>query len=291
MFDLQTPPQPAWEQVQAQAPVQTPVEIQEPPIAELAAPAWDLTLGLISATVQIDQNNGDGTRRVGTAFLIEAPRPDGTPRTVLVTAHHVLDGMASRDARVGWRSEMPGGGWRFAPDPLRIRDIAGDRLWTKHPERDIAVMEISAPPVFARAAIPLGWLASGEDLDNWQVGPGDELLTLGFPRGYSSNTAGFPILRTGRIASWPLTPVENFPVFLLDFPVFPGNSGGPVFWTPAARKLPGTVQPDHPFIAGVLTSEVRPSDEPLGIGVVAHASYVREAIALLDAAPTVGQGP
>ncbi len=291
MFDLQTPPQPAWEQVQAQVPVQIPVEIQEPPIAELAAPAWDLTLGLISATVQIDQNNGDGTRRVGTAFLIEAPRPDGTPRTVLVTAHHVLDGMASRDARVGWRSEMPGGGWRFAPDPLRIRDMAGDRLWTKHPERDIAVMEISAPPVFARAAIPLGWLASGEDLDNWQVGPGDELLTLGFPRGYSSNTAGFPILRTGRIASWPLTPVESFPVFLLDFPVFPGNSGGPVFWTPAARKLPGTVQPDHPFIAGVLTSEVRPSDEPLGIGVVAHASYVREAIALLDAAPTVGQGP
>jgi hypothetical protein len=34
---------------------------------------------------------------------------------------------------------------------------------------------------------------------------------------------------------------------------------------------------------------VRPSDEPLGIGVVAHAVYVREAIALLDAAPTVGQ--
>jgi len=279
MFEFQTPPQPAWEQVQ----------VQEPPIAELAPPAWDLTVGLISATVQIDQNNGDGTRRVGTAFLIDAPRPDGTPRIVLVTAHHVLDGMSLRDARVGWRSEMPGGGWRFAPDPLRIRNDMGDPAWTKHPERDIAVMEISAPPVFARAAIPLAWLASGEDLDDWQVGPGDELLTLGFPRGYSSNTAGFPILRTGRIASWPLTPVRSFPTFLIDFPVFPGNSGGPVFWTPAARKLPGTVQPDHPFIAGVLTSEVRPSDEPLGIGVVAHAVYVLEAIVLLDAAPTVGQ--
>jgi len=278
MFDLQTPPQPAFEQV------------QEPPIAAIAAPAWDLTVGLISATVQVDQNNGDGTRRVGTAFLIDAPRPDGTPRTVLVTADHVLVGMSGPDARIGWRSEMPGGGWRFAPEPIRIRDSSGDPVWTKHPARDIAVMEISAPPVFARAAIPLGWLASGEDLDNWQIGPGDELLTLGFPRGYSSNTAGFPILRAGRIASWPLTPIESFPVFLLDFPVFPGNSGGPVFWTPAARKLPGTVLPDHPFIAGVLASEVRPSGEPLGIGVVAHAAYVREAIALLDAAPTVGRG-
>ena len=274
MFDLQTPPDP----------------VHEPPIAGLVAPAWDLTLGLIGATVQIDQNNADATRRVGTAFLIDAPRPDGSPRTVLVTAHHVLEGMAAPEARIGWRIEMPGGGWRFAPEPLRIRDEVGTPIWTRHTERDIAVMEISAPPVFARAAIPLGWLAGRGDLDSWQVGPGDELLTLGYPRGYSSNTAGFPILRTGRIASWPLTPVDSFPVFLLDFPVFPGNSGGPVFWTPAARKLPGTVQPEHPFIAGILTSEVRPSDEPLGIGVVAHAVYVREAIALLDAVPAAEPG-
>ena len=270
---------------------QTPEIVQEPPIAGLAAPAWDLTVGLINATVQIDQNNGDDTRRVGTAFLIDAPRPDGSPRTVLVTANHVLSGMAAPEARVGWRVEMPGGGWRFAPEPLRIRDAAGDPVWTKHPERDIAVMEISAPPIFARAAIPLGWLASGDDLRTWQVGPGDELLTLGFPRGYSSNTAGFPILRVGSIASWRLTPIESFPVFLLDFPVFPGNSGGPVFWTPAARRLPGTTQPHHPFIAGILTSEVRPADEPLGIGLVAHASYIREAIALLDAGAGRDQGP
>lgn len=275
MFDFQTLPEP----------------IQESPTAGLVAPAWDLTLGLISATIQIDQNNGDATRRVGTAFLIDASRPVGSPRTVLVTAHHVLEGMAASEARVGWRIEMPGGGWRFAPEPLRIRDESGAPIWTRHPERDIAVMEISAPPVFARAAIPLGWLAGRDDLDRWQVGPGDELLTLGYPRGYSSNTAGFPILRTGQIASWPLTPVERFPVFLIDFPVFPGNSGGPVFWTPAARKLPGTVQPGHPFIAGVLTSEVRPSGEPLGIGVVAHAVYVREAIALLDVSPRAEPGP
>jgi S1-C subfamily serine protease len=273
MLDLQTPP----------APPQDP-----PPEAGLARPAWDLTVGLISATVQVDQMNGDGTRRVGTGFLIEAPRPDGTPRTVLVTAHHVLGGMTRPEARIGWRLEQPGGGWRFAPEPLRIRDEAGEPVWTRHPDRDIAVMEISAPPAFARAAIPLAWLADRTSLDEWQVGPGDELLTLGFPRGYASNTAGFPILRVGRVASWPLTPIESFPVFLLDFPVFPGNSGGPVFWTPAARKLPGTVQPDHPFIAGVLTSEVRPGDEPLGIGLVAHAGYVRDAIALLDA-PRVGR--
>ena len=268
MFDLQLPPDPA----------------PEPPAAALPAPAWDLTVGLIAATVQLDQpNSGRPTRRVGTGFLVDAPRPDGQPRTVLVTAHHVLNGMADPDARIGWRVEMPGGGWRFTPEPLRIRRENGDPAWVRHPVRDIAVMEVSAPPAFARAAIPLGWLADADALDARQVGPGDELLTLGYPHGYSSNKAGFPILRVGRVSSWPVTPIEAFPVFLLDFPVFPGNSGGPVFWTPAARKLPGSVQPDHPFIAGVVVSEVRPGDDPLGIAVVAHAVYVREAIALLDA--------
>lgn len=268
MFDLQIPPDPA----------------PEPPAAALVVPAWDLTVGLIAATVQLDQPNDDAaTRRVGTGFLIDAPRPDGQPRTILVTAHHVLDGMPAPDARIGWRVEAPSGGWRFAPEPLRIRRESGEPVWIRHPERDIAVMEVSAPPAFARAAIPLGWLAEPEALEAWEVGPGDELLSLGFPRGYSSNTAGFPILRSGRIASWPLTPIRRFPVFLLDFPVFPGNSGGPVFWTPAARKLPGTVQPDHPFIAGVLVSEVRPGGERLGLGIVAHAAYIRETISLLDA--------
>jgi S1-C subfamily serine protease len=268
MFDLQIPP-----------------EVHTPPAAEAVAsrPAWDLTAGLIAATVQIDQRIGDGaTRRVGTAFLVDAPGPDRLPRTVLVTAAHVLEGMASPEARIGWRFQEAGRGWRFAPEPLSIRDRQDIPRWTRHPERDVAVMTVAAPPEFARAAIPLGWLAGPTVLEAWQVGPGDELMTLGYPHGYSANKAGFPILRTGRIASWPLTPISEFPTFLLDFAVFPGNSGGPVFWTPAARRPPGTAQPEHPFVAGVLVQEMRVGGEPVGIGIVAHAEYIREAIALMD---------
>ena len=267
MFAIQIPPEPA--------PVPAPV----------IAPDWDLTRGLIDATVQLDQPDGNGRRTVGTGFLVEAPRPDGTPRTVLVTAAHVLERMPGTEARIGWRIALPDGAWRFTPEPLRIREADLTPDWTRHPERDIAVMEIVAPETFARAAIPLGWLAEADAFDQWQVGPGDELLSLGFPRGLSANRAGFPILRVGRIASWPLTPIGAFPTFLLDFPVQAGNSGGPVFWTPGARRLPGTPMPDHPFIAGVLVQSVEVDGEGLGIGVVAHAVYVREAIALMDGAP------
>lgn len=263
--------------------VQSPPE--PPPAAVDVRPAWDLTLGLIAATVQLDQPDGQGTRTVGTGFLIDAPKPDGTPRTVLVTAAHVLNGMADKQARVGWRTALPDGSWKFEPEPLTIRDFDDQPLFVRHPDRDIAVMEVQAPPEFARAAIPLGWLADENSLAAYSVGPGDELFSLGFPRGLSSNRAGFPILRVGRVASWPLGPVAAFPTFLLDFTVFPGNSGGPVFWTPAARSLPGKTEPDHPYIAGVLTQEVLVGQERLDLGVVAHAVYVREAIALLDAPP------
>ncbi len=262
---------------------QTPPEIPAP--EPVQAPVWDLTVGLINATVQLVQAQGDGSRTVGTGFLIQAPRPDGSPRVVLVTAAHVFDRMPAVEARIGWRTPLPDGSWKFDPQPLRIRDRDNAPLWYQVEGRDIAVMEVIAPEAFARAAIPLGWLADADTFDAWQVGPGDELLSLGFPRGLSSNRAGFPILRVGRVASYPLSPVAAFPTFLLDFTVFPGNSGGPVFWTPTARRRPGTVEPDHPFIAGLLTQEVRVQDERLEIGVVTHARYVRDAITLIDAVP------
>lgn len=257
----------------------TPVQETPPPVAR---PVWDLTVGLIDATVQLDQPSGPGTRTVGTGFLIQAPRPDGTPRVVLVTAAHVLEKMAEPQARIGWRIALAEGAWRFDPQPLTIRDEVGEALWTQHPDQDVAVMEITAPEPFARAAIPLAWLADRTTFEALQVGPGDELLSLGFPRGLSANRAGFPILRVGRIASWPLSPIAAFPTFLLDFTVFPGNSGGPVFWTPSARRRPGMPEPETAFIAGLLSEEVRVGDDRLDIGVVTPAVFIREAIALLD---------
>ena len=255
-------------------------------IEGFALPSWDLTVRLISATVQIDQSQGDGTRTVGTGFLVNAPTIEGTPRVVLVTAGHVLDRMPVENARVGWRFEADDGAWRYAPQPLKIREV--DRpLWTRHPTQDIAVMSITAPDTFARAAIPLSWLADETTFARDQVGPGDEMMALGFPRGLSANRAGFPILRVGRVASYPLTPVSAFPTFLLDFTVFPGNSGGPVFMTEAARRRPGVAEADQPFVAGMLTQQVELNAERLEIGVVVHASYIREAIALLDGAPPI----
>ena len=245
--------------------------------------AWDLSVELIKATVQLEQPLGDGTRTVGTGFLIEAPRPDGSPRTVLVTASHVFQKMPFANARIGYRVQAKDGSWSYAPQDLKIRDGEGEPLWTKNPDRDIAAITVSAPPEFAKAAIPLNWLAQTDTFDKYQIGPGDEMMALGFPRGLAANGAGFPILRAGRVASYPLSPPAAFPTFLLDFTVFPGNSGGPVFMAQGARRRPGAKEAEEvQFIAGILTQQVELNNDRLAIGIVTHASFVRDTVALLD---------
>lgn len=247
--------------------------------------AWDLSVDLIKATVQLEQPLGDGSRTVGTGFLVSDPTPDGKPRTILVTAAHVFEKMPSMSARIGYRIQGSEGVWRYDPEALKIRD--GDHpLWTKHPTRDVAAMVVEAPPEFAKAAIPLNYLAQDDTFNKFNLGPGDEMMALGFPRGLSANSAGFPILRSGRVASYPLAPATNFPTFLMDFSVFPGNSGGPVFMAEGARRRPGASESQEvQFVAGLLTQQVELSGERLEIGIVTHAKFIRETLALLDKVP------
>lgn len=245
--------------------------------------AWDLAVELIHATVQLEQPLGDGTRTVGTGFLIAETAPDGTPRTVLVTANHVLAKMPGNEARIGYRIANPDGSWSYSPQTLRIRDADGAKLWIQHPSRDVAAISIKAPDEFAKAAIPLSWLAQDDTFQVNQVGAGDEMMALGFPRGLAANQAGFPILRSGRVASFPIAPAQVFPTFLLDFTVFPGNSGGPVFMSQAARRRVGADEGhDVQFIAGLLTQQVELNSERLEIGIVTHAKFIRETLALMD---------
>jgi hypothetical protein len=83
----------------------------------------------------------------------------------------------------------------------------------------------------------------------------------------------------------------------LDFRVFPGNSGGPVFISQVDRHRPGADQVENvQFVAGMLTQQVELNDQRLEIGIVTDATFIRDAIALLDkpkrhGAPTAPDAP
>lgn len=237
----------------------------------------DFSVAVIEATVMIEQAVGNDRRAIGTGFLVADRDQDGRPRTVLVTANHVLSEMSRARTRLGFRVQVQQN-WTYSPVDLEIRDRDGAPLWTAHPSRDVAAIEISVPPAMAQKAIPLAYLADDGSFDQTTIVPGEEFMALGYPRGLSANVAGFPILRSARLASYPLGAASRSPTFLLDFSVFPGNSGGPVLLSTTARD--GRSRPG--LIAGLLTQQVEVEQERMDIGIVTHARFVRETLGLID---------
>ncbi len=243
----------------------------------------DLTVALIKATVQIDQPINEAKRMVGTGFLVSVPNPNGAPQIVLVTAAHVFEKMPAAEVRVGWRVETKAGAWAYLPGSMTIRNATGP-TWYQHPAQDIAVIPVAVPDNLRDAAIPESLLGDEGTFATEHVNAGDEMMTLGYPHGLSANVAGFPILRAGRLASYPVAPSASYPTFLIDLTAVPGNSGGPVFMTSQSGK-------GNTFVAGVLIKQVQDDDQRLELGVVADAVFVRQTIELMLKAQSSGPMP
>lgn len=243
----------------------------------------DLTVDLIKATVQIDQPINEAKRMVGTGFLVSVPRADGSSQVVLVTAAHVFEKMPAGDVRVGWRYQDAQGAWIYEPSNITIRNTGGP-TWYQHPTQDIAVIPVSAPASFKDQAIPQAMLADDTTFAAEHVKAGEEMMTLGYPHGLSANVAGFPILRAGRLASYPLAPSSAYPTFLIDLTAVPGNSGGPVFMTTDGPK-------GRTFVAGVLIKQVEDDNQRLELGVVTDAIFVRQTIDIMLKAQATGLRP
>jgi len=137
-------------------------------------------------------------------------------------------------------------------------------------------------------------LADDKFLTDRKIHPGDEVRILGYPYGFEANDAGFPVLRSGRIASFPLTPTSKVQTFLLDFQVFRGNSGGPVYILERRALNDGDLTTVNVYQILGLVSEEATLNEPvstldensvirhqLGLGVVVQAQAIKEAIDLL----------
>ena len=171
----------------------------------------------------------------------------------------------------------------------------GKNLWINHPEVDVSAMYVALPKDIDIALLPISILADDETFDKFEIHPGDELLCLGYPFSAEANKAGFPILRSGKIASFPIVPAKETKSFLFDFEVFKGNSGGPVYFVQSTARAYGgathigTIQ----FIAGLVSEEHIITEEitslyekqrkvyPLALAKVIHASFIKETIEML----------
>jgi len=251
----------------------------------------ELNTLLMESTFKIE-----GRGSIGTGFLLGRPYPNrpGQSRAVLVTAAHVLEDAQGEQATLVLRRKRSASEWERLPVPISIRS-GTTPLWTEHPDADVAVMYVTIPPTAVGQLLPTSLLAEDSVLAELEIHPGDELNCLGYPFGQESNAAGFSILRSGKIASFPLLPTRETKTFLLDFRVFNGNSGGPVYFVDSNRVYGGRLHlgVEHHFIMGLVASEIRITQEiqelygrrqevyPLALAQIVHASLIREAINLL----------
>lgn len=260
----------------------------------------DINTVLMKSTFEILGRGAHGWVR-GTVFIMGRPIPNEVrkSRYVMITAAHVLSDIRSQSAVLYLRRKTATGDWVPLPFPIQVR--SGTKpLWTKNPKADVAVMYVALPnTVMAGGLVTTNLLADDATLSRFEIHPGDELECLGYPLGAAANGAGFPILRSGKIASYPLLPTEKVRTFLFDFRVFPGNSGGPVYIAQANRFYKGGTHLGmvH-FILGLVTeerfanvkymelNEANQNEEgvketPLDLGVVVDASLIKQTIEML----------
>lgn len=266
-----------------------------PRVVEAVQP--DINTILMSSTYKIEGENGN----VGTVFILGKPSSvGGRYYNVLVTAAHVLDDM-NGDSAILFLRRKEGNKYFKTPYLYRIRQN-GRRLWVKHSDVDVAAMFIVLPNDSYNWKYGNEIVATDEIIQQFELYPGRELKLLGFPLGFESNEGGFPILRTGSIASFPLIPARELKTFLVDFRIFDGNSGGPVYFHDPdwhQRGSGGIMAPKEvQMILGLVSKQMSITETtkshmqettqkyPLSIAEVVHGALIKETVDLLPPVPT-----
>jgi len=222
----------------------------------------------------------------GTAFLMGKPTVENRDKAyyVLISAAHVFDDIAGDLATLTLRTKQADGSYAQVPFNIQLR-TAGAPLYVRHPEVDVAALYVSMPNNLSFKLLPLDLLSSDEWLTRFEIHPGDELLCLGFPL-FASSPSGFPILRSGKIASYPIVPTKQHKNILFDFRVFQGNSGGPVYFVDRNRTYGGSTHLGETiqFVVGLVTSQLNATyydNRELQVAAIIPASFIVETLNLL----------
>lgn len=261
-----------------------------PPVYD-ATHAPEINTTLMETTFLISgpsSRPGEETKsRCGTGFVMMR---QGKPDTdvglwVLITAKHVFEDIRGDTATVGLRMRNTNRDTMVAPLSLKIRDN-GKSLYAEHPTADVAAIDVPFQDKtiiyeLASGIATPNWLASDQFLDDIGIHPGDELLTLGYPFCMPANDAGYPVLRSGKIASYPILPLAKSGKILYDFRVYPGNSGGPVYFSYLDRPYKGKIQLGTMYqkLFGLVTQQASPiNDVDPSLGIIVPSIYIKQTI-------------
>jgi hypothetical protein len=147
-----------------------------------------------------------GTRTgMATGFVVarkDALRSDGT-MPVVVTSLHVLKGAGRGPLMLAVRVPDAEGEPQVAVIQMQPRR-SREPFFVRHPSEDIGAFELKIPSdVAARYPLPSCLEEKALSSGARELRVGDEVTFLGFPDVFPGTPGAFPLLRSGKIASYP----------------------------------------------------------------------------------------
>jgi Trypsin-like peptidase domain len=254
----------------------------------------------LDTVVAVGVGDDSSQRRwIASGFLYGVPVTAATPATPstyrlwLVTNKHVLSNHSS--VFLKFNSARDGSS---ADYPIFLKSSEGTLLWIGHPNEstDVAVIFLNAQFLqensrrFAFFEADHHCMARSEMRERGLT-EGDRCFVLGYPMGLVSAHRQYVICRSGVFARIRDYLDEHTTDYLVDAPVFPGNSGGPVILCPSANPIPrsalvGIVKAYVPYIDTAISPQTgRPRitfEENSGLSSVEPLDAIVDTIALAE---------
>lgn len=173
----------------------------------------------LKCVVSIEQLDGPtSSHPIGTGFILQSTNY----HLILITAKHViLNGDGNLNPQLGWRLNEKSNVSDLISDQLQTSLTGG---WFVSSNADLACRLITFGNESDFAPIPTTLLLPQKNLE-----VGAHVLILGFPMGLRSEKYTTAIARSGMVAR------SDSDELMLDSFVFPGNSGGPVIYSPYVK--------------------------------------------------------
>jgi hypothetical protein len=217
----------------------------------------------------------------GTVVVVEVPgeKEDDKPQHLLVTAAHVFRNMQGEQATLVLRARKKDGSYERREVKIPIRN-GKEPLWTKHPDNDLAALKVTLPADVDVRPLPLANVADEKWVTSGKIATADEVWVPCYPATLEANAAGWPVLRRGSVATYPLAPVKSAKTILVDYPNFGGDSGAPVIQIVDGKPmLVAIVQGMHRQTDKSSTAfEERTVHTPMSISYCGQACFLREVI-------------
>jgi len=197
---------------------------------------FNLHESIMKSTFRISGLDSLGDTIEGTCFLLNKTKSNSQDTvTILITADHVLKDIYEDYITIHYPG-IKGNEFRYLNQIVKIRNL-GSPLWIslKDSLLDLAAMRLDNLKFQTDSFLDVQCLADEKALRLLQIRPGDKMYCVGFPEGASANEFGFPILKSGVIASYPILPTFEHNYFLFDCELFPASSGSPVYMCESGR--------------------------------------------------------